>query len=106
MVGLTDPVIAHEPFDYEYINSIETWRPGHDKGDGIYVLSKKPTYIQLIDRLTSRPLSGIDEQSLQYKSIVEIWNSAEFHDRYEFYPIQIQGGWYYNLYRRKDYAGD
>lgn len=106
MVGLTDPVIAHEPFDHEYINPIETWRPGHDKGDGIYVLSKKPTYIQLIDRLTSRPLSGIDEQSLQYKSIVEIWNSAELHDRYEFYPIQIQGGWYYNLYRRKDYAGD
>jgi arabinofuranosyltransferase len=32
MVGLVDPVIAHEPFDLKYIK--DSWRPGHDKGNG------------------------------------------------------------------------
>ncbi|MBN1310190.1 MAG: hypothetical protein JXB30_02145 [Anaerolineae bacterium] len=97
MVGLVDPVIAHEPFDPIYT---ATWRPGHDKGNGLYILSKHPDYIQLIDLLTSQPFAGINEHSQQYKSIVEIWASPEFHASYEFYPIQTEEGWYYNLYRR------
>jgi hypothetical protein len=99
MVGLVDPVIAHEPFDPVYS---ATWRPGHDKGDGQYVLSQQPDYIQLIDLLTSQPMPEPDAHALQYKSIVEIWSSPLFHSLYEFYPVQTTGGWYYNLYRRID----
>jgi hypothetical protein len=42
------------------------------------------------------------EMSLGYKSVAEIWRSAEFRRNYVFYPIQVEGGWYYNLYRRLD----
>lgn len=98
MVGLTDVKIAHEPFDPAYTSS---WRPGHDKGNGIYILNQKPTYIQLVDLLSSIPYEGLLPESQYYKSIVEIWNSPEFLQLYEFYPIQVEGGWYYNLYRLK-----
>lgn len=99
MVGLVDPVIAHENFDPIYT---ATWNPGHDKGDGLYLLGKHPEYIQLVDFLTSQPLPGLNDLARQYKSIVEIWASPEFHDNYVFYPIKTEGGWYYNLYRRVD----
>ncbi len=98
MVGLTDPYIAHQPFDPAYVI---TWRPGHDKGDGPYILQKRPDYIQLVDSLTSQPLPGVDLEGREYKSVVEIWNSPEFLKLYEFDPIQVEGGWYYNLYRLK-----
>lgn len=99
MVGLVDPVIAHEPFDLNYVSS---WRPGHDKGDGAYILSKRPTYIQLVDVLSSLPYSKLLPSSEQYKSVLEIWNAPEFLQLYEYYPVQVEGGWYYNLYRLKD----
>jgi hypothetical protein len=97
MVGLVDPVIAHEPFLEEYIKN--SWRPGHDKGDGEYILAQKPTYILLVDRLTNDPVEGVDEWAMQYRSINEIWNSAEFHARYLYCPIRTNG-WYINLYCR------
>jgi hypothetical protein len=97
MVGLVDPTIAHEPFSQEYIKS--SWRPGHDKGDGLYILQLMPTYILIVDRLTYEPLSGVDDWALQYKSIAEIWNSPQFHEEYHFCPIRISG-WYINLYCR------
>ena len=99
MVGLTDPVIARQPFDPAYI---ATWRPGHDKGDGAYILSRQPTYIQLTDYLTAQPAPGPGDLALDYKSIAEIWAAPDFHAAYEFYPIQVVNGWYYNLYRRRD----
>jgi arabinofuranosyltransferase len=98
MVGLVDPVISHEPFDLKYIEN--SWRPGHDKGNGQYILSLEPTYIVFIDRLTDAPVSGVDDWALQYKSIAEIWVLDEFHETYEFSPIKIRNGWYINLYRR------
>ena len=97
MVGIVDQVIAHTPLDDRYSAS---WRPGHDKGDGAYVLSRRPDLIQLVDGLTSQPHPGPDDNAMQYKSIVEIWGSEEFHTRYRFEPIAVGGGWYYNLYRR------
>lgn len=95
MVGLVDPVIAHEPFSQEYIK--DSWKPGHDKGNGNYILSLQPTYILLIDRLTLEPEEGVDDWALQYKSIVEIWNSEQFHEDYFYCPFQANG-WYINLY--------
>jgi hypothetical protein len=99
MVGLTDPVIAHQPFDPAYSH---TWRPGHDKGDGAYILSQRPDYIQLFDVLSREPRPQPDAFALQYKSIAELWALAEFHHQYEFSPVQVTGGWYYNLYRRRE----
>jgi hypothetical protein len=98
MLGVVDPVISHEPFDPVYI---ATWRPGHDKGDGKYILSLHPDYIELLDYLTSKPMAEPDSNMLQYKSVFEIWNDPEFHAEYEFHPLAVGNGWYYNLYRRK-----
>jgi hypothetical protein len=97
MVGLVDTKIASEKFDSKYI---ETWRPGHDKGDGYYILYKKPDYIQLTDYFTKSPQQEPGDHAMQYKSIVEIWNSKNFHKDYRFFPIKLDNGWYYNLYKK------
>lgn len=98
MVGIVDPVIAHQPLDPAYT---VRWRPGHDKGDGGHILRQEPDFIQLVDRLTSQPYPGPDDLSLRYKSIVEILNSPVFYEQYEFCAIPVARGWYYNLYRRR-----
>jgi hypothetical protein len=98
MVGLVDPVIAHEQFSP---NAVRKWTPGHTKGDGKYILSRKPKYIQLTDYLTRKPLEKPHKRSTQFVSVNEIWESEEFHRDYEFHPVEVIDGWYYNLFRRK-----
>jgi arabinofuranosyltransferase len=99
MVGIVDPVIAHEKLDEEHLKK---WTPGHTKGDGNYILSRKPKYIQLTDYLTKKPCEIPHKRSLQFTSVEQIWESKEFHSDYEFYPIEVIDGWYYNLFRRKE----
>ncbi|MCU0407249.1 MAG: glycosyltransferase family 39 protein [Ignavibacteriaceae bacterium] len=98
MVGLVDPVIAHEQFSP---HAVRKWTPGHTKGDGKYILSRKPKYIQLTDYLTRKPLEKPHNRSTQFVSVKELWESEEFHQDYEFYPIEVIDGWYYNLFKRK-----
>jgi arabinofuranosyltransferase len=98
MVGLVDAVIAHEQFSPD---AVHKWTPGHTKGDGKYILSRKPKYIQLTDYLTQKPLETPHERSTQFVSVKELWELEEFHNEYEFYPIEVIDGWYYNLFRRK-----
>ena len=99
MAGILNSDIAREPFVEKYIKN---WRPGHNKGDGYYILSQKPEYIQLVDYLTTSPQSVPGSHGLFFKSVIEIWNSPVFHSEYEFYPIKLSEGIYYNLYRRKN----
>jgi arabinofuranosyltransferase len=98
MVGIVDPVIAHKEFSSE---DVSKWTAGHTKGDGKYILSRNPEYIQLTDYLTRKPLEKPHPRSLQFSSVTEIWNSGEFHGNYEFFPVEVIDGWYYNLFRRK-----
>ncbi|MFI5236662.1 MAG: hypothetical protein ACHQLA_01835 [Ignavibacteriales bacterium] len=98
MVGIVDPVIAHEKLSADHLIK---WTPGHTKGDGKYILSRKPEYIQLTDYLTNSPLEKPHKRSLQFTSVREIWDSEEFHNEYEFYPVEVIDGWYYNLFKRK-----
>lgn len=98
MVGLVDPVIAHEQFSPQ---AVRKWTPGHTKGDGKYILSRKPKYIQLTDYLTQKPLETPHQRSTQFVSVKELWELEQFHQEYEFYPIEVLDGWYYNLFRRK-----
>ena len=99
MVGILNSDIAREPFVEKYIKN---WRPGHNKGDGYYILEQKPNYIQLVDYLTISPQSIPGPHGLFFKSVIEIWNSPVFHAEYEFCPIKLSEGIYYNLYRRKN----
>jgi len=98
MVGIVDPVIARQPGDPRYM---QTWRPGHDKGDGARVLDLEPDFIQLQDVLTSRPAPTPIPEMMSYKSVAEIWASPRFWRDYEFIALRTEGGWYYNLYRRR-----
>ena len=98
MVGIVDPVIAHDKFSEKFL---QEWQPGHNKGNGKYVLSRKPKFIQLVDHFTHQPKPEPGNESLRFKSVSELWNSEEFHSNYEFYPIEVENGWFYNLYRRK-----
>jgi hypothetical protein len=100
MVGIVDPVIAHEKLSTDHPIK---WTPGHTKGDGNYILSRKPKFIQLTDYLTNSPLEKPHKRSLQFTSVREIWDSEEFHNEYEFYPVEVIDGWYYNLFKRKDF---
>ena len=98
MVGIVDPIIAHEKLAEDHIKK---WTAGHTKGDGNYILSRKPKFIQLTDYLTRTPLEKPHKRSLQFKSVEEIWNAEDFHREYEFYPVEVIDGWYYNLFKRK-----
>ena len=101
MVGIVDPVIAHEKYSP---GLVKKWTAGHTKGDGKYILSRKPKYILLTDYLTKRPLEKLYKRPMQFKSVIEIWTSEEFHREYEFYPVEVTKGWYCNLFKRKDQA--
>jgi arabinofuranosyltransferase len=100
MVGIVDPVIAHEKLSTDHPIK---WTPGHTKGDGNYILSRKPKFIQLTDYLTNSPLEKPHKRSLQFTSVKEIWDSEEFHNEYEFYPVEVIDGWYYNLFKKKNF---
>jgi arabinofuranosyltransferase len=100
MVGIVDPVIAHEKLSTDHPIK---WTPGHTKGDGNYILSREPKFIQLTDYLTNSPLEKPHKRSLQFTSVKEIWDSEEFHNEYEFYPVEVIDGWYYNLFKKKNF---
>ncbi len=97
MVGLVNPTIAHAPVHFE---PGATWRPGHNRGDGVAILREHPDFIQLQDALSSRPAPRPHPFMMRYTSVAEIWNSREFWRHYTFVAIRTRSGWYYNLYRR------
>lgn len=83
MLGLNDHHIARRKvkinYDLEY-----QWAPGHNKGDGRYVLERKPDYIIL------GPAAGrsIDEK-IWFLSDYEMSNMADFLDNYELKIAKI-----------------
>ena len=85
MLGLTDEHIAHAP-----VEAMGRRRAGHEKGDGAYVLSRKPEYILLGNvAVLARPLSDVEMPSkLVQRSEEEIWASAEFHRDYERVAVE------------------
>lgn len=97
MVGIVDPYIAHQKFDPRYLSQ---WIPGHNKGDGSYILSRKPDYIQLTDYITRKPQPEPSPRSLSFKSINEIWLSDKFQKDYKFRYVEVADGWYYNFYQK------
>ena len=74
---------------------------GHDKGDGAYILSLRPTYLIALPELTSEPTT---RATWYDKSFREIYALPEFHSRYEHQTVRISGGafdgTYFNYWRR------
>ncbi len=91
MLGLCDAVIAHRDLP------VGRGTPGHEKGDGRYVLSRKPDYIQFGSASGSvRPVFRGDR---------EIFQAAEFKRDYVSRTYAIGGGGVVRLYVRKPAAG-
>ena len=89
MLGLNDLHIAHRPI------VVGKGRPGHEKGDGVYVLSRRPDYIHLGSSLGSiRPDHGFlgDE---------EIFAQPLFHQLYELKIISLPSGKRLNIFQKK-----
>ncbi len=96
MHGLCDRVIASRP-----IASMGSGLPGHEKGDGLYVLSRHPDIILFMqsrfsdypatDDEVSRKLFGISE--------TEIWSTSVFHEGYRLESIDL-GITIFNYYKK------
>ncbi len=89
MLGLNDEHIAHRD-----VKSMGQGQAGHEKGDGKYVLSRKPDYIQFG--------SASGSQRPHFRSDREIYASPEFRKNYEFEVHGLPGSKRVQLYRRKD----
>ena len=88
MMGLNDKTIARRrelPADWK----------GIEKGDGSYVLSRQPDYIQLGSYLGSpAPL---------FLSDIEIFASEEFHRRYQLVSFEIDPETTLRIWRRREH---
>ncbi|MBP8130601.1 MAG: hypothetical protein KA184_13565 [Candidatus Hydrogenedentes bacterium] len=91
MLGLCDAVIAHRELPIGY------GTPGHEKGDGRYVLSRLPDYVQFG--------SSTGAASPAFLGDRELYNIPEFRRDYELKAYPIGGGAVVRLYVRKAEAG-
>ena len=90
MLGLNDLHIAHRS-----IADLGKGNPGHEKGDGGYVLSRRPDYVHLGSSLGSiRPDHG-------FLSDEEIFADPLFHSLYELRIIPLPSGKRLNIYQKK-----
>ena len=87
MMGLNDQVIAQRR------DLPEDWK-GIEKGDGRYVLSRRPDYIQLGSYLGSpAPL---------FLSDIEIFASEEFHRRYQLVSFEVDPETTLRIWRKRE----
>jgi hypothetical protein len=100
--GMTDLHIAHTTMSVSESNRIM----GHQKGDGAYVIGRRPDYIFGLNALT--PVAR-DKQFIRKffgsKTNREIWASPEFHAQYRFHCLPLDG-YYVNFFKRAPDAGD
>ena len=90
MMGLTDRVIAARP-------DVPSGWKGIEKGDGAYVLSRKPAYIQFGSS------SGSEEPV--FLSDIEIFVSPEFWRRYRRMTVDVPRAGRLVMYARREGAG-
>lgn len=101
MLGLTDPVIARSR-----PASLGRGRAGHERGDGRYVLSRKPEYI-LLGNVAVLPFP-LDEEGIHARlylwSELQIWEDPSFHRDYELVVVRLEDNGpfqYFTFYRRR-----
>ncbi len=101
MLGLNDEHIAHVN-----VRNTGRGRAGHEKGDGRYVLARRPEFILLGNvAVLPRPLTDADmARRLVLKSEHEIWNDPGFHRDYELVSVRLadRGVFqYFTFYKRR-----
>ena len=90
--GLNDRHIARLPLPEQRYGGF-----GHDKGDGAYILGKRPTYLIPVGELTDEPRPA----PYGDKTFSEIFAMPELARNYEFKSIEMPNGKYFNFYKRR-----
>lgn len=91
MLGLCDATIAHRDM------KLGRRTPGHGKGDGAYVLSRKPDFIQF------GSASGAEQPV--FPGDREIFSAQEFRRNYVLKRFRLPNGITLRIYERKEAAG-
>ena len=102
MLGLNDPTIARR--DIAKIDLPWQRIPGHLKGDGDYVLSRRPDFIII------GPAEGVVSARPQFLSDLELNENPRFHREYSASRVSLdpeghalpEGGLIFTYYRRTD----
>jgi len=89
MLGLNDEHIAHV-----HVPTMGSGHTGHEKGDGEYVLDRKPEIIQFGSASGSR-------QPRSFKGDRQIWRDKRFHQAYEFKQYRMPNGRRLQIYERR-----
>lgn len=102
MHGLCDRVIASRP-----VGEMGLGLPGHEKGDGLYVLSRHPDVILFMQsRFTDEPATEEDfGSSLFGISEYEMWNNPVFHSNYSLESVELEDS-YFNFYLNSMQTGE
>jgi len=81
--------------------------PGHEKGDGLYVLSRHPDVILFMQsRFTDEPATEEDfGSSLFGISEYEMWNNPVFHSNYSLESVELEDS-YFNFYLNSMQTGE
>jgi arabinofuranosyltransferase len=99
MWGLTDVTIARAA-----PRRMGHGLAGHLKGDGAYILSRRPRYIQFIALIWTRRPAQLDEVAsrIAAPSEMDLWRSPEFHEKYRLRAYQLDEHGFVNLFERVD----
>ncbi|HVL01331.1 MAG TPA: hypothetical protein VM553_16050 [Dongiaceae bacterium] len=83
MLGLNDATIARRNVTRDLMLARMQWAPGHLKGDGAYVLNRRPDYI------IAGPAEGSLISDPWFLSDVEMANSPEFKQHYRLEQAEL-----------------
>jgi arabinofuranosyltransferase len=89
MLGLTDEHIGHAPAE-----KLGQGKPGHEKADGAYVLSRRPDYVMFGS-------SGGAEDPM-FRSDRELDKAKGFDTLYVLEKFRVKGAGTVKIYRRRD----
>lgn len=86
MHGLCDKTIASRP-----VANMGRGLPGHEKGDGLYVLSRHPDIILFMQsRFSAHPLTEEEVSSRLFGiSELELWGNPRFHEDYQLESVDL-----------------
>jgi hypothetical protein len=97
MWGLTDLHIARSP-----TRRLGRGVPGHMKGDGAYILSRRPRYILFIATMwTWRPVTPRDVgENVAAPSELDLWQNPRFWREYRLRSVPLPQGGFVNYFER------
>ncbi|MBI5375763.1 MAG: hypothetical protein HZA77_10020 [Candidatus Schekmanbacteria bacterium] len=97
MYGLCDRHIA-----MRIIPEMGRGFPGHEKGDGVYVLDRNPDLIFFQEIQFTKQKISMDEIKKMHLSLseTEIWENRLFHSNYKLENIRLKN-YYFNFFKKK-----